>query len=118
LARFPIGHLLWLRFWRLNRLGLRFAGRLFQWKFQRLPGDGSQRLTDLHHLPLFKTLHGLHIRGRNAIEGLSLRIGVSTCTDHLHHAADARPRDSVLLGNLRQRHSSAAVVDDLFPIHI
>src|ERR1017187_1948420 len=48
-------HLLGLRFglWRLNRLGLRFAGRLFHWKFQRLHDDGSQRLTDLHVLAPF-----------------------------------------------------------------
>src|ERR1035437_4243688 len=47
------GHLLGLRhgFWRLNRLGLRFAGGLFHWKFQRLHDDGSERLTDLHRLP-------------------------------------------------------------------
>ena len=51
-------HLLWIRFglWRLNRLGLRFAGRLFHWKFQRLHDDGSKRFTDLHHLPPVFTL--------------------------------------------------------------
>jgi hypothetical protein len=29
-------------------MGLRFAGRLFHWKFQRFDDDGSKRFTDLH----------------------------------------------------------------------
>src|SRR5215831_6713414 len=35
-----------------------------------------------------------------------------------HQTADGRPRDAVLLGNLRQRHAGAAVSYHLFTIHI
>jgi hypothetical protein len=66
-------HLLWLRFglWRLNRLGLRFAGGLFHWKFQRLHDDGSQRLTDLHVFAPFDAPSRLLAEGRITEERLS-----------------------------------------------
>ena len=35
-----------------------------------------------------------------------------------HQAADGRPRDAVLLGDFRQGHARAAILDDLLPIHV
>jgi hypothetical protein len=69
-------HLLGLRLWRLNRLGLRFAGWLFHWKFQRLHDDGSQWLTNLHVFAPFDASSRLPAEGRITEE------------HHLHHAAD------------------------------
>jgi hypothetical protein len=36
----------------------------------------------------------------------------------LHQTTDARPRNAVLLRDLRRRHPGAAVEDDLLPVHV
>jgi len=55
----------------VHRLRLRFAGRLFHWKIQRLHDDGSQRLTDLHVFVPFDAPSRLLAEGRITEERLS-----------------------------------------------
>jgi hypothetical protein len=67
-------HLLWLRLWRLNRLRLRFACRLFHWKLKRLHNEGSKRLADLHHLlPVFIPIPGMQGTVECSEEGLATK---------------------------------------------